>query len=137
MLAANAESDTVAVLDSQSIELVASHGAGGRTPGGLAIWRSFYYVSHQLDGTVSMFKLAGDQLLNTFATIGQPAALAVTDESLLYVTSKTTAKLAVHYADSGKLRRTLMLSGHPNQLLALGNTAWLTVADGAFTWSIR
>jgi len=130
VLAGIADTNTVAVIDSQTIEMIASHSSGGNTPSGIATWSSLYYVSNRGDNSVSIFDLATDTRLTTFPTGSQPAALDVTASGYLYVANPGANALSVHDSVGGTLVRTIPLSGTPSQVLAVGDTAWVTLASG-------
>jgi len=126
-----AGTDSVAVVDSQTIDLIGSHSSGGHTPSGMTVWNSLYYVSNRDDNRVSIFDLNTDTLLTSFVVGARPQGLAVTSSGYLYVANSAANTVSVHNKISGDLVRTIPLNNAPSQVLALGKTAWVTLSTGS------
>lgn len=130
VLAGIAGIDAVAVFDDLTSDLLGVHSSGGNTPAGMAVWESFYYVSHQGDNRISIFDTASNSLITRFVAGAQPWGLDVAQGGHLYVANRGSTMVSIHNAISGALMRTVAVEGSPSLVRAVGSTAWVTRASG-------
>lgn len=130
VLAGIAGIDAVAVFDDLSSDLLGVYSSGGNTPAGMAVWESFYYVSHQGDNRISIFDTASNSLITRFTAGAQPWGLDVAQGGHLYIANRGSNMVSIHNAISGALMRTVAVEGSPSLVRTVGSTAWVTRGSG-------